>query len=594
MPRSATTPRRVPQPPRGSRRGSPLLRLRFGFVVIAMVLSVYGVRLLQLQGLDPWAYAEMAAAEGMVQVELPARRGGILDRNGEPLATSVDGRMVVVDPQQLTDEQVPDLAREVAGRLGADYFTVLRRLGRDDTRFQYLARRVPSTLALDVVADLAADGYKGLDTRIDPVREYPAGDVAANLVGFLGSDRPLAGLEVAFDRHLSGRDGKETFEVGGGNRIPLGETTITEPVDGRDLRLTIERDLQWFVQKVLRQTVEDYRAESGAIVVLETRTGEVLSLADYPSYDASDPLLARKGDLGARSLSGAFEPGSVQKVLTMAGLLDAGKVTPRTRISVPAKLERDGRTINDWFDHGRIRLTLAGVLAKSSNIGTVLAAERLGFRALHGYLEDFGLGRRTGIGVLGESAGVLPDASLWTGMLRDRIAFGQSFSVNALQMAAAVNAIANDGVRVPPSLVKGTATNDEDEEVGTDTVRAERVVSARSARMVARMMERVLDPEDGVAAGAAVPGYRVAGKTGTAQMVRNGVYSPTDFVVSFAGFAPADDPRFTVYVVISDPGVDGGGGSIAGPAFSAVMGHLLHRYQVPPTETRPSRIPVEW
>jgi cell division protein FtsI (penicillin-binding protein 3) len=294
-------------------------------------------------------------------------------------------------------------------------------------------------------------------------------------------------------------------------------------------------------------------------------------------------------------MSDVFEPGSVEKALTMSALLDAGKVSPRTRITVPEELRRDGRRIGDWFDHGRIRLTLAGVLAKSSNIGTVLAADKFGRGELRRYLTAFGLGKRTDIGIRGETQGILPDQSLWSGLVEDRIAFGQSLSVNAVQMAAAINAIANDGVRVSPSLVRGRATTDDGTVVGTDTATTRRVVSERAAHQTAMMMERVVDPDAGVAPGAAVPGYRVAGKTGTAQRVGDdcGCYDGT-FTVSFAGFAPADDPEFTVYVVVQNPRNGGGGGSVAGPAFSKIMGFALRRYQVPPTGTKPSTLPVEW
>ncbi|MFC6285602.1 peptidoglycan D,D-transpeptidase FtsI family protein [Nocardioides sp. GCM10027113] len=583
-----------PTRPRGSLRGSPMLRLRLAFVVIAMVLSVFGARLVQLQGVDPNAYAEMAAAEGTVEVDLPAQRGDILDRHGEPFAASVDGLMVVADPL-LTAEKAPEIGKFLANRLDVDYVTILPLLREEGSRFEYIARRVPSTLATDVVREAASLGYAGISTRRDPVRDYPAGDVGANLVGFLGTDEALGGFERTFDAQLAGTDGSARYAVGGGNRIPLGESTVEAPVDGADLRTTLDLDLQWFAQRVLRQTVEDARGDSGFAVVMHTETGEVLALADHPTFDASQPLLSPEEDLGSRAMSDVFEPGSVAKALTVAGLLDSGEVTPRTRVVVPSELRKDGRVIGDWFDHGTLRLTLTGVLAKSSNIGTVRAAERFAKGELRRYFAAFGLGRRTGVGVRGETPGILPATSLWSSLVHDRAAFGQSMSVNALQMAAAINAIANGGVRVSPSLVRGSATTDAGKVVGTDTATTRRVVSEQAARQTALMMERVIDPEAGVAPGAAVPGYRVAGKTGTAQRVgaECGCYDGT-FTVSFAGFAPADDPEFTVYVVVQNPRNGGGGGSVAGPAFSKIMGFALRRYQVPPTGTKPSTLPVEW
>lgn len=593
MPHATTG--RPPRRTRGRtvRRGSPHVRLRVGLIVIAVVLSFFGARLVQLQGLDPKSYAAMAAAEGTVPVVLPAVRGDILDRNGRPLADSVRGKMVVADPD-LTRDVAPELATLLSQRLDVDYFATLARL-REDSRFEYIARRVPSTLASDVLEEVGQAGFKGITLREDPIRDYPADDVAANLLGFMGTDEPLGGFERTFDKQLAGTPGTERYQVGGGHRIPLGERTVVPARNGAPLTTTIDLDLQWFTQRVLTQTLRQYAAASGVAIVMDSRTGEIMALADAPTFDANKALEAKKEDLGSRAVNDAYEPGSVEKVLTAAALIDAGKVTPRTRLRVPPRLYRQDRPIGDWFDHGNIRLTLAGVIAKSSNIGTVLAADAFSIAELVGYLQRFGLGQRTGLGVRGESPGILKAAEVMTSQEKDRVTFGQSVSVNAVQMATAVNAIANDGVRVSPSLIRGSATTDDGEQVGTDHAEESRVVSVAAARATARMMERVVDPDAGVAPRAQVPGYRVAGKTGTAQRVspETGGYDGST-TVSFGGFAPADDPRFTVYVVIHAPKVDGGGGSITGPAFSRIMGFALSRYRVPPTGAKPSRLPVEW
>jgi len=577
-------------------RGSPSLRLRVGFVLIAMVLSFFGARLVQLQGIDPRSYAQMAAAEGVEKVVLPAERGDILDRNGIPLADSIEGKMVVADPS-LTAEDAPEIATLLARELDVDYFDVLDALrGRaEGSRFEYVARRVPSTRAMDVVETIEERGYQGVTLRDDPVRDYPADDVAANVIGFMGTDEPLGGFERTFDQQLAGTDGTASYQVGGGNRIPLGEHTLEPADDGEPLRTTLDRDLQWFTQRVLAQTVNKYRAESGVAVVMDSRTGELVSLADYPTFDANDPLATPSDDLGSRAVSDVYEPGSVQKVLTMASLIDAGKASPRQPFKVPSVLQRQDRPIGDWFDHGTLRMTLAGIVAQSSNIGTVLAADAFRPDQLVRYLQRFGLGEKTGLGVRGETRGILTPGKAMTSQTKDRVAFGQSLSVNAVQMTAAVNAIANSGVYVSPTLIKGTATTNSGAEVGTDQAVARRVVSAAAARKTAKMMELVVDDEVGVAPGAQVPRYLVAGKTGTAQRVDDecGCYDGSTSV-SFAGFAPADDPRFTVYVVVHAPKVDGGGGSIAGPAFSRIMGFALSRYGVPPTGGTPSRLPVSW
>ncbi|QSR31689.1 peptidoglycan glycosyltransferase [Nocardioides sp. S5] len=575
-----------------------MLRLRIGFVLIAIVLSFFGARLVQLQGVDPQAYALRAAAEGAARVTLVAERGDILDRNGVPLADSIKGKMVVADPT-LTADRAPEIARLLSDRLSVDYFRTLTALrGRQEgSRYEYVARRVPSTLASDTLAEIDAAGFSGISLQDDPIRDYPAGDVAANLLGYMGTDEPLGGFERTFDEQLAGVDGEATWQStsGKGVRIPLRESTLKAAQNGAPLRTTIDRDLQWFTQKVLAETIQQYRAASGSAIVMDTRTGEILALADVPTFDANEPSEADEEDLGSRAMNDTYEPGSVQKVLTAASLIDADKAFARQRFKVPGSLPRQDRVIGDWFDHGNIRLTLAGIIAKSSNIGTVLAADAFSPVELVSYLQRFGLGQRTDIGVRGETAGILTAGEAMTSQTKDRVAFGQSLSVNVAQMAAAVNTIANGGVLVSPSIISGSAVTDDGTTVGTDVATRTRVVSKQAARATAKMMEKVVDPEDGVAPAAQVPGYLVAGKTGTAQRVNpdTGLYDGSTSV-SFGGFAPADDARFTVYVVIHAPKGDAGGGSTAGPVFSRIMGYVLGRYGVEPTGGKPSRLPVEW
>lgn len=567
--------------------------------MIAVVLSVFAARLVQLQGVDPGSYAEMAAAEGSVTVTLPATRGEILDRDGVALAHSVDGTMIVADPA-LTAEDAPELATFLAQRLDVDYFRTLERLRIEDSRFQYIARRVPASKADDVVADAEEKGFEGLITEHDPMRTYPSGEVGASLVGFLGTPsndgaaRALAGLEDSFDTYLAGADGEARYQVGAGNTIPLGDNTVKPAVDGEDLRTTLDADLQWYAQRVLQQTIQQSGGASGHAVIMDSRTGGLLAVADYPTYDNRDALDYDESRYKAASLTDPYEPGSVQKVMTAAALIDAGHATRRTQVEVPPVLHRQDRPINDWWDHEDLRLTLAGIIARSSNIGTVLASDQFEDGELRRYLTRFGLGQRTGVGLHGESRGILPGGSAWTSQVGDRIAFGQSLAVNAVQMTAAINTIANGGVRIEPSLVQGSATLDGGARVGTDEAQARRVVSASAARQTMQMMEQVVKPDVGVAPGAQVPGYRVAGKTGTAQRVdpECGCYDGS-YTVSFAGFAPADDPRFTIYVVVHEPDA-GGGGSVGGPAFSKLMSYTLRRYGVPPTGTETPTIKTEW
>jgi len=582
----------------GVRRGSPHTRLRIGFVVIAMLLSVFGARLVQLQGFDPNAYAQAAENENLHVQILPAQRGEILDRNGQPLADSADGLMITADPR-VTRATAPALATLLATKLNLDYTTLLKRLTGTggSPSFSYVARQVPAALATEAVDEAEAKGFKGLYTDDDPIREYPAGDVAANIVGFMGTDGPLAGLEKSLNGELAGKDGKETYEVGAdGARIPLGPSTTKPPVNGTDIHTTIDRELQWYAQRVLRQADEKSDALNGMAIVEDVRTGEILAMADDPTFDASDPGASPKADRGVRSLSEVYEPGSVEKVLTLSALIDAGKVTPRTKLVVPGELHRQDRVIHDWWSHGTLRLTLAGVIANSSNIGTVLASDRFDDGQLHQYLEKFGLGQRTNVGLLGESPGILPSTAQWNHQIQDRVDFGQSVSVNALQMTAAVNTVANGGVRIDPSLILGQATTDSGQVVGTDEATSRRVVSQHAATAMMKMMERVPDPKTGTAPSTQIPGYRVAGKTGTAQRVNPACKCyDGSLTVSFAGFAPADNPRFTVYVVINDPRSGAAGGGVtAGPVWQKIMSFALRRYGVPPTNTKPSHVPTMW
>jgi cell division protein FtsI (penicillin-binding protein 3) len=584
--------------PRRTLRGSSHVRLRVGLVVIVMLLSVFGVRLFQLQGLDSKSYAAMANASGLVQLQLPAERGRILDRNGVALAESVAGQMIVADPTR-TNAHAEEIAKILADRLHLDYFDVLQKLTKhnDTTRFVYVARRIPSTLASSVLEELNKAKYLGVDTRPDPLRTYPAGDVGANLVGFLGDGgKPLSGLELSFNKLLHGTDGSETYEVGGGNRIPLGDNSEVAPVNGKDLKLTIDRDVQWYAQRVIRTTVQTSKAASGAVVVLDSRTGEVLALADYPTFDANHPGKSPRPDRGSRALSDVYEPGSVEKVLTASSLLDAGKVTPRTRFIIPSKLKVLDRTIGDWFPHDEIHLTMAGAIARSSNIGLALAATQFEPQQLHDYLQRFDLGSPTDIGVPGESTGVLPPRDSWNSLTRAQVAFGQGLSVNALQMATAINTVANGGELITPSLIEGRATTNTGDDVGTATATRHRAVSAFAAKQAAEMMELVTTEGKGTAPGAGIEGYRVAGKTGTAQEVGGACkcYKDGGLDVSFAGFAPADNPRFTVYAVVKHPREGASGGGTAGPVFRKVLAYVLQKYAVAPTGTIPPNIPIQW
>jgi len=576
-------------------------RLRIALIVITMVLSVFGARLIQLQGLNPQEYAAMAAANGangIVHLTLPARRGDIVDRNGKKLAESVAGLMIIADPE-LTRPDAPAIARILSDRLGLDYFSTMQQLALPGKRFAYIARRVPAATATAAVAAVKKAGYSGLDTRTDPLRTYPGNDLAANLVGFMNNENnPAAGLELSFDNTLHGTDGQETYEVGGaGNRIPLGENSEVAPHNGQNLQLTIDADAQWYAQRALCNAVTKSHAASGTLVAQDTSNGQILALADCPTMNANKGGTAPKGDWGSRAVSEVYEPGSVEKVLTMSALIDQHKVSPTTKLVVPPELPVADRVIHDYFTHGRIHLTLGGVIALSSNIGTVLAARHIASPVLGGYLKKFGLGARTGLGLNGESGGILPDPSSWSELTHSNIAFGQGLAVTAVQMAAAVNTVANGGLYVSPSLILGKAVDQNGTSYGSDLTKTRRVTSQATARKVAEMMELVTTPGKGTAGyTTSIAGYRVAGKTGTAQEPGGtcNCYAQGFYDVSFAGFAPADKPRFTVYVVLRHPKGSASGSGTAGPVWRQMMSYLLQKYDVPPTGTPPTKLGVYW
>jgi cell division protein FtsI (penicillin-binding protein 3) len=561
--------------------------------MLLVVLTLFAGRLVQIQGIEAYAYTEKAdRLDGATEVVLTAPRGTITDRDGTPMAETVDAHRLVADPTMVNDPRA--VAAVLSQRLDVSYFTLLEALRAEDSRYEFLARRVLPAQVEAVMAELDRRNLTGVYVEQDPLRSYPAGDVASNLLGFVGTDgQGLAGLEFALDDRLTGEDGHATYMTDAtGTRIPLADSSVDQPVPGAGVRLTIDRDLQWFVQRRLERAVRETRSESGTVVVMDTRTGELLALADYPTYDANEPLDSPEEHLGTPSVQNVYEPGSVQKALTAAALVDAGKVTARTRISVPPLLHRGGESIKDWFSHPTLRLTMAGVIAQSSNIGTVLAAEKLTSRHLRGYLARFGLGRRTGLALKGESRGLLPPADDWLRITHDTIAFGQGLSVTAVQMASALATIANGGVRIEPTLVRGYADGEGGFEPAEPPDRS-RVVSRYAARQVTAMMEAVT-AEDGTAPAAAIPGYRVAGKTGTAQRVdpESGGYN--GFTISFGGFAPADRPRFLTYVVLHAPKTGDGGGSAGGPVFHDVTSYALQKYAVPPTGRKAPKLSTTW
>ncbi|MGW1148093.1 peptidoglycan D,D-transpeptidase FtsI family protein [Streptomyces sp. NPDC002454] len=621
-------PPRGPRPAKPLRLGSPRPRLRMISVAMSLVMIAFVVRLLQVQAVDASEYSAKAEANRYLTRIVAAERGGITDRAGVALATSVDAYDITADPFMFTPEEtgIPDAAAQAAALLapilGQDATELTKKLMTPKTRYVVLARRqtpqvwnqikdLKSTLADKVRASVPtgreegtrgtkeANVLAGVFQEPTSKRIYPNGDLAAGLLGFVNAEgRGGGGIEQQLDERLAGRDGEVTYAQSGGRQVPTAGGTETPAVPGSDVELTIDRDIQWAAQNAIAEQVKKSKADRGYVIVQDTRTGEVLAMANAPGFDPGDLTAAGSASLGNAALQDAFEPGSTAKVVSMAAVLEENAATPSTKVTVPNRLHRGDRLFQDDVDHPTWYLTLNGVLAKSSNIGTILATGQLGKtqpqanRVLHSYLRKFGLGSPTGLGFPGETPGILAAPDKWSTSQQYTIPFGQGVSINAMQAASVYSTIANGGVRIEPSVVRGHRGPD-DRFVPAPAPKETRVVSERTARTLSQMLESVVDDEQGTGVKARIPGYRVAGKTGTANRVDPATGKYRGYTSSFAGFAPADQPRVTVYCAIQNA-TKGSyfGGQICGPVYKEVMEFALKSLQVPPTGTPPARLPV--
>ncbi|HTE73192.1 MAG TPA: penicillin-binding protein 2 [Actinomycetes bacterium] len=580
-----------PRQPRVLRLGDGQRRLRAAVVLLLFVLSLFAARLVQLQGLDATTYAAEAEQGRLRTVSLPAVRGTITDRNGVALATTVDAVNITADQDIIARYSDPAAtARVLAPVLDMDASVLQERL-TGEAKFVYVAKKVAPKTWREVREldhpDEKIEGLPGIFGEKTSRRVYPAGKVAANVVGYVGADnKGLGGLEYAMDDVLAGRDGTATYELSaGGRRIPSGVDTERDAVPGRDVRLTIDRDIQFVAQKAIAKAVADTRSESGTVIVLDPRNGDLLAMATAPTFDANHPGEAPAADRGNRPLTEPYEPGSTGKVLTASALLEEGVITPKTPIVVPNRLTRADKTFKDFEDHPVQHLTYAGTIAKSSNIGTIRSAERLGnLKRMYPYLKKFGIGQPTGLGLPGEASGYMLKPRDWSATTGYTTTFGQGYSVNTVQMASAIGTVANEGVRVSPRLV--ASTTDPTGQVhrtaeGTRT----RVVSAKTAETVRLMMETVTN-DGGTAPLAHIPGYRVGGKTGTAQRFNTACGCYSGYTMSFIGLAPVDDPQLVVAVTLQAPRSALGGGVNAGPVFKQVASFALETLRIPPTGTK--------
>jgi cell division protein FtsI (penicillin-binding protein 3) len=561
----------------GEQRG---LRNRWGLVLMITLLVLVVGRLAVLQGVDGAAYANAAEQDRLRTYPIAALRGAVLDQHGRPFAYTVDASRVVADPTVVGDPERTALA--LTTLLDVPVPQLTEKLSRS-TRYVALAEQVaPKTV--DAIKDLELSGISFED---DPVRLYPAGAVGGQIVGFVGRDGTgLAGIEHTYEDELSGTPGQRRVEVGsGGNPIPSGIDESTPATDGRTVHLTVDEDLQYVMEQRLATACSDGSTTRASAVALDVATGEVAAMASCPGYDPAaysktDPAL-----LGNPVVSDVFEPGSVMKAVTLSAALEEGKAEPDTVLSVNGHIEAGDKVVTDAHDHAPIDWTVTGILAKSSNVGAIMLARKVGDEKLEHYLRAFGLGSTTGIELPGESAGILQKSADWTASRAANVPIGQGVSVTTLQMASIYQTIANGGVRIEPRIVS-SVTDPDGTVTQTPEATSTRVISADTAKKMAYMLEAVVG-EHGTAPKAEIEGFRVAGKTGTAQRANPdcNCYDGGGFVTTFVGFAPADAPKYVIAVDLERPHSDAEGGQVAAPVFADIMRYALTAHGVVPSGT---------
>jgi cell division protein FtsI (penicillin-binding protein 3) len=568
------------------------------------VLTVLGAQLVRIQGFDADAVAARAQGNRATTQIIPALRGRVLAADGTVLASSAVREVVVADQtavctyrtekSRCTAQTSADAVRAAAAALAPLLRTSTAALVKDLTgtsRYRVLSRDV-TAVTWNRIADLDIPGILRDRRETHSERIYPQGTTTAALVGYVTKDgTPGGGVELMMDRTLQGSPGRQTYETGrDGVPIPAGERHTQPAVNGRDVHLTINPGLQWYAQNTLARRISETKAESGTVVVMNAKTGDLLSVASSPTFDP-DTDIGRPGvRLGNVAFAEVFEPGSTAKIMTMAAALEEGTVSPRTPVIIPNRLRRYDTNFKDSHEHPTLYRTVSGTLAESSNIGTILVSETMTSARLEQYFRRFGLGSRSGTRYPGESGGILPPAREWSGTKRATVAFGQGVSVTAIQAASVFQTIANDGVRVAPRLVDRTVQADGTVRTASPGA-ATRVVSPETAKQVSTMLEGVVGPE-GTAEEAQIAGYRVAGKTGTADYYDAEVGGYNGRTASFIGYAPADDPQIVVAVIIQKPTYPFFGGYVAGPVFKEVATYALQELGLPPTGAKAPEVAV--
>ncbi|HEX5638486.1 MAG TPA: penicillin-binding protein 2 [Burkholderiaceae bacterium] len=543
------------------------------FLVFCAFVALAGRAFYLMGGVSTDFLQRQGEARYARTLEIPATRGRITDRNGVVLASSVPAKAVWAIPEDVeaSAEQVGQLAR----LLGMNAAELKRRLADDDRTFVYLRRQVDSEVA-ERIAQLK---IPGVHSSREFKRHYPEGPTSAHIIGFTNvEDRGQEGIELAHEKQLAGRSGSRRVIKDRLGRI-IEDDWLREPFDGRDLALSIDNRIQYIAHSALKGALERYRAKAGAAVVLDVRSGEVLALANLPTYDPNARGRLSGEAIRNRVLTDTFEPGSTMKPFSIVAALEAGKVRPDTKIqTAPGKLTIGNRTIGDAHPHGL--LSVEDVVAKSSNVGTAKIALELPAQTLWDLYTAAGFGQAPQLGFPGAVTGRLRPAKSWRPIEQATISYGHGVSVTLMQLARAYTAFARDGDMVPLTLLKQDAPP-----AGV------RVMSHETTMAMRRMLEMAVGP-DGTAPGARIPGYRVAGKTGTAHKLKNGQYV-RDYVASFVGFAPVSDPRIVVAVMIDEPSGAHYGGIVAAPVFAQISAGSLRTLQVAPDgPMEPSETPL--
>lgn len=611
------------------------LRIIVSVVLVAMVVLAGRLAWVQLVW-GPDLSAKAVTQRERVYIE-PARRGEILDRDGQRLAYTMKSRSLTVSPTRLRDELkdkaeieaqkdgstegmddkkldsfltkkmeetlkdmsegIPKLIEDSgASTSKVDKDDILNKL-KADTQYEVLVRNVDPDVAVEI-----ANKYHGVAADRQDIRQYPNGAIGENVVGKVSMDgHGQFGFEAARDTELTGIDGQSTEDVSAdGQVIPGTLRDVVDTVDGRDVTLTLDLDLQTYVQQKLEKAKANSKASGAEAVVLDAATGQVLAMANTDTVDPNknvEDQLDEGKDFENRSVSHPYEPGSVAKVVTAAAALQEGVTTPDEVHQVPGSIDMAGVTVNDAWEHGTEPYTTTGIFGKSSNVGTLMIADKLGQEKYAEYLKKFGLGNTTGVELPNESAGSVPDLEQWSGGTFANLPIGQGQSWTTLQMASVYQALANGGERIEPRIIDSVKGPDgKDEKL--EEPEKNQVVSPETAKTTVDMFRAVFQDDDagvqnGTAGNAQLKGYQLSGKTGTAQKVdpNTGAYSNSAYWITFAGIAPADDPRFVVAVMVDEPksGVEdnGGGGQSAAPIFRDIASWLLNRDNIPTSKPAP-------